>query len=195
MVLLLRLWHPRQGIEHMQEDMGIRKLVHVCNMCGFFDHAPFVTTTCSNLRSNFVLSVAKTARHTIKISSGIVLCSKIVSKAGSSTSTRYSLGLHVESLMRCSLSGTNLWWNCVLGRTGKAASKSWVSISDWDNWKLMILATFCFKSLGWSSQYMLNVVKIRVVGEQVKLFMWAKWAVKTYKVRQYSARSGLHIES
>ena len=45
---------------------------------------PFETTTINNLRSNFVVGVAKW--H----GTGIVLCSKIVPKTGSSTPTRFS---------------------------------------------------------------------------------------------------------
>ena len=70
------------GIDHWpvitlhscQVREGIRKLGQVWSMCS---HAPFVTTTINyNLMSKFVVGVAKTEWHMMKISTMLVLCSK-----------------------------------------------------------------------------------------------------------------------
>ena len=83
------------------------------------EHARNFSTSPPNLLELVCGGCGKTTWHSMKISSRIVLCSKILVLAHLYTRFSLELNLHVELLMSCGLSGTNPWWNCPSGGAGQ----------------------------------------------------------------------------
>ena len=115
------------------ESIILRYLEHAWY---FSTTSPFITTTCSNLRSQFVVGVEKQRGTQWLLVLGSLLCSKIVVLAH--LYTGFSLGLHgvIDEMQPRKYKPL---------MTGKAASKMWVSRSDWDAWQPCspILCTGC----------------------------------------------------
>ena len=77
--------------------LGIRKPGHVWSMCKKFDHAHFVTTPINFCYNFLAWSTQLSEYHVHTIGCGTWWIHIFVSKAGSSTSTRFSLELQMES--------------------------------------------------------------------------------------------------